>query len=100
MGMCRMRLQIRRMRFGSTSAGNMRAVDTNVLIRLLARDDADQVAKAESFILPGAWISHLVLAEAVWVLDAVYERKPEQIAVAVGRLLSHKELTVQDPEVV
>jgi len=78
----------------------MRAVDTNVLIRLLVRDDPDQVALAESFISPGAWISHLVLAEAVWVLDAVYERSPGQIAAAVDRLLNHKELTVQDAEVV
>lgn len=78
----------------------MRAVDTNVLIRLLVRDDPDQVEIAASFISPGAWISHLVLAEVVWVLDAVYERSPAQIAVAVDRLLNHKELTVQDAEVV
>ena len=52
----------------------MRAVDTNVLVRLLVRDDLDQVKTAESFIAPGGWVSHLVLAEALWVLDAVYDR--------------------------
>jgi predicted nucleic-acid-binding protein len=78
----------------------MRAVDTNVLVRLLVRDDLDQVKTAESFIAPGAWVSHLVLAEAVWVLDAVYNRTAEQIALAVDRLLNHKELTIQDAEVV
>ncbi len=43
----------------------MRAVDTNVLVRLVARDDPTQVAAAENFVARGAWISHLVLAETV-----------------------------------
>ena len=78
----------------------MRAVDTNVLVRLLVRDDPDQVKTAESFIAPGAWVSHLVLAESLWVLDTVYERTAEQIVAAIERLLNHKELTLQDAEVV
>jgi predicted nucleic-acid-binding protein len=87
-------------RFGNTSVRSMRPVDTNVLVRLLARDDLDQVKPAESFIAPGAWVSHLVLAEALWALEAVYDRTAEQIALAVDRLLNHKELTIQDAEVV
>lgn len=67
----------------------MRAVDTNVLVRLLARDDAKQVTRAESFVASGAWISHIVLVEAVWVLDSVFERTPAQIAAAVNMLLEH-----------
>jgi predicted nucleic-acid-binding protein len=51
----------------------MRAVDTNVLVRLLACGDARQLAAAEAFVQPGAWISHLVRMEAVWVLDSVYD---------------------------
>lgn len=78
----------------------MRAVDTNVLVRLVVRDSPEQVRVAESFIASGAWVSHLVLAEAMWVLDAVYERKPEQIAGAIEMLLNHKDLTIQDAEVV
>ena len=78
----------------------MRAVDTNVLVRLVVRDDADQVRAAEEFIASGAWVSHLVLAETLWVLDAVYERTPEQIATAVDMLLNHQHLTVQDSDVV
>ena len=45
----------------------MRAVDTNVLVRLLARDDPKQVKVAENFVSAGAWVSHVVLAETVWV---------------------------------
>ena len=82
------------------SANGMRAVDTNVLVRLVVRDEADQVRAAEEFIASGAWVSHLVLAETLWVLDAVYERTPEQIATAVDMLLNHQHLTVQDSDVV
>ena len=78
----------------------MRAVDTNVLVRLLTRDDARQVAAAESFVAAGAWVSQLVLAEAVWVLTAVYGLGPAAIATAVGMLLNHKNLTVQDVDTI
>ena len=78
----------------------MRALDTNVLVRLATRDDARQVAAAETFVAPGAWVSCLVLAEAVWVLTAVYELGPAEIATAVEMLLSHKDLTLQDADAV
>jgi len=78
----------------------MRAVDTNVLVRLVVRDSPEQVRLAESFIASGAWVSQLVLAEAMWVLDAVYDRTPEQIAGAIDMLLNHKDLTIQDAEVI
>jgi predicted nucleic-acid-binding protein len=78
----------------------MRAVDTNVLVRLVVRDDEKQVRAAEAFIVGGAWVSHLVLAETTWVLDAVYERTAEQIAAAIDMLLNHEHLTMQDADVV
>lgn len=78
----------------------MRAVDTNVLVRLVSRDDPKQVATAEAFVGSGAWVSHLVLAETTWVLSAVYELSPAAIATAVEMLLSHKQLTLQEADVV
>jgi predicted nucleic-acid-binding protein len=78
----------------------MHAIDTNVLVRLVVRDDASQVHAAEALTSKGAWVSHLVLAEAVWVLDAVYSRTAKQIAAALDMLLNHETLTVQDEEVV
>ena len=78
----------------------MRAVDTNAVVRLVVRDDPEQVRAAEEFAASGAWISHLVLMETAWVLDAVYERTAEQIATAVEMLLNHKDLTLQDADVV
>ena len=78
----------------------MLAVDTNVLVRLITRDDTKQVAAAESFIAKGAWVSHLVLAETAWVLSAAYELDDDAIATAIQMLLNHRDLSVQDPDVV
>ena len=78
----------------------MRAVDTNVLVRLVTRDHAQQVESAESFIAKGAWVSHLVLAEMTWVLDTVYNLDDAAIATAIRMLLDHQNLTVQDADVV
>lgn len=77
----------------------MRAVDTNVLVRLVTRDDPKQVAAAEAFVAAGAWVPHLALAEATWVLESVYDRGPDAIATAVEMLLRHQHLTVQDSDV-
>jgi predicted nucleic-acid-binding protein len=78
----------------------MRAVDTNVLVRLLARDDPEQAAVVEKFVAGGAWVSHLVLAETTWVLATVFSRSSGQIAAAIAHLLEHEALVVQDPDVV
>ena len=78
----------------------MRAVDTNVLVRLVTRDDAKQVTAAEEFVSQGAWVPYLALAEATWVLASVYDRGPEAVARAVEMLLSHQHLTVQDADAV
>jgi predicted nucleic-acid-binding protein len=78
----------------------VRAADTNVLVRLIARDDAKQVAAAERFVAPGAWISHLVLAETTWVLDSVFALGPREIATAVEMLLDHDRLAIQDADTV
>jgi len=78
----------------------VQAVDTNVLVRLVTRDDAKQVAAAEGFVARGAWVPHLVLAEATWVLTSVYDRSPVEIAAAVEMLLDHQHLALQDSETV
>ena len=78
----------------------MRAIDTNILVRLLTRDDQQQVVRAEAFVSKGAWIQHVVLAEAAWVLETVYELEAASIAQAIEMILNHEHLTVQDPQVV
>lgn len=78
----------------------MRAVDTNVLVRILARDDPKQVRVADEFVAAGASVSLLALAETMWVLTTVYERDAAEIGASVEQLLSHKDLILQDREVV
>jgi predicted nucleic-acid-binding protein len=78
----------------------MRAVETNVLVRLVTGDDLKQAAAAEKFVSGGAWVSHLVLAETIWVLATVYDREPSALAQTVDFLLKHRDLTVQDADVV
>ena len=78
----------------------MRAVDTNILVRIAAQDHAGQLAVAELFIQPGAWVSHLVLAEALWVLSSFYEFAHARQVTFVEYMLEHESLRVQDPDVV
>ena len=78
----------------------MRAIDTNVLVRILVRDEPDQTAAADAFVSRGAWISLLVLMETAWVLRSVYERTSAQIAAGIELLLDHETIVVQDADLV
>jgi predicted nucleic-acid-binding protein len=78
----------------------MRAIDTNVLVRLVTRDDPVQVAAAEAFVAHGAWVSHLALAEATWAFASVYDLEASAVATAVEMLLNHRDLVLEEPEVV
>lgn len=78
----------------------MRAIDTNVLVRLITGDNAAQARQAASFVENGVWVSVLALAEAFWVLRSVYRLDAAGLAATVEMLLNHKDLTLQDADVV
>jgi predicted nucleic-acid-binding protein len=78
----------------------MRSVDTNVLVRLIVRDDQQQSVSAELFIERGAWVPALALVEAIWELGSVYQLGSGALTTAVEMLLNHKDLTLQDADVV
>ena len=79
----------------------MRAIDTNVLLRLIVHDDVAQAeAAAAAFTTSGAWASHLVLAETLWVLKSVYGADASQIAATAEMLLEHDQVVLQDADVV
>ena len=78
----------------------MLAVDTNVLVRLAVLDDQKQLAVAKRFIESGAWISHVVLIEAVWVLDSYYSFTRDQLSRFIETTTLHPNLRVQDADVV
>ena len=78
----------------------MRAIDANVLVRLITRDDPRQAASANRFVQEGAWVSVLALAEATWVLATVYELSSDDLAKAIEMLLNHRDLALQDAETI
>jgi predicted nucleic acid-binding protein len=78
----------------------MRAVDTNVLVRLVTRDDPKQTSLAERFVAQGAWVPLLALAEMSRVLASVYDRDTTAIANAIEMLTDHVHLSLEQPEVV
>ena len=78
----------------------MRAIDSNVLVRLIARDDAKQLKAAEQFVEKGGWVSVLALAETTWVLASVYERSPAEMTTAIEMLLKHRSISLQDSEII
>jgi len=77
------------------------ALDTNVVVRLIARDHPDQVKRAAALVrAEPCWISLTVLLETEWVLRAVYDYRPAQTLEAFERLASMEHVTLQAPTVV
>ena len=70
----------------------MKAVDTNVLLRLFVNDDKAQAAKARALFEAQAeeddslWIADIVLAELVWALARSYDRPRADIATVLRAL--------------
>lgn len=77
-------------------AAVVRAIDTNILVRLIARDDPRQTNVAVRVVANGAWVSNVVLAEAIWVLKTYYNRGRDEVANIVDVLLNHDSLVLQD----
>lgn len=65
----------------------MRAADTNVVIRLIVRDDPRQLALASAVLADGIWISNVVVMETVWVLESVYSFGRSDIGAAMKMVL-------------
>jgi predicted nucleic-acid-binding protein len=78
----------------------MRAVDTNVLVRLVIGDDGRQEMAARGFVQNGVWVSHLVLAETMLVLGGTYALTHADMAATIEMLLTHESVALQDAEVV
>jgi predicted nucleic-acid-binding protein len=80
----------------------MIAVDTNVLVRLIAKDDAEQYALAKGYLKKHssadapAFINRVVLVELAWVLQSLYEYKREEITVTIDGLLSTVTFRVEE----
>ena len=75
----------------------MRAVDTNVLLRLLTGDEPKQAAAARAlFRNSKIWIAKTVLLETGWVLRSLYRFEETAIRDAFRKLLGLKNVRVED----
>jgi len=84
----------------------MIGLDTNVLVRYVAQDDAKQSAKASELIesltvsSPG-FITMVTVVELVWVLQSPrYESSKAEIIVVLEMLLRTRELKLENAETV
>lgn len=82
----------------------MIGLDTNILVRYLAQDDAVQSPKAREVIEgrlteenPG-FVSVVAMVETVWVLDRAYGLAAHEIAAAVERMLQTDVLVVENEQ--
>ncbi|NTV75817.1 MAG: type II toxin-antitoxin system VapC family toxin [Holophaga sp.] len=77
----------------------MAAIDTNVLVRLVTRDDPGQFEKAQAFVKRHhpVLVTHLSLLELVWVLMSRYGLTKEKVCQVAQALLEMAELEVQEP---
>jgi predicted nucleic-acid-binding protein len=83
----------------------MTGLDTNILVRYLTEDDPAQTIAAgrvmDSFspYSPG-FISLIVLAELVWVLESFYRFTKKEIEQVLETLLRSEELVLERAEIV
>lgn len=77
----------------------MIAVDTNVVVRLLANDDPAQVKRAAALFESGrVLLSKTVLLETEWVLRYSYGRSTKALAHSLRALIDLSNVTVEDLE--
>jgi len=75
----------------------VKAVDTNILVRLLVGDDPAQRSIAVALFSSGdIWISKTVLLETAWVLGSAYAQADSQIRDGFVALLGLANVAVED----
>jgi predicted nucleic-acid-binding protein len=78
-------------------------IDTNVIVRLIVNDDERQSRAAERFIQEHcsaespAYVSNVVLAETVWVLETVYGYDRAGVADALTLCLEVEQIEFDSP---
>ncbi len=82
----------------------MIAIDTNVLVRLIVKDDEIQARKALKLIQSqeqsNVFIATVVICEMSWVLESCYQLKKPEIIRIFESLLRVKQFNVQASDVV
>ncbi len=77
----------------------MVAVDTNILVRLLTRDDPAQYrASHRLFASEPIFIADTVILETEWVLRAAYDLTPIEVCASLRRLLGLEQVSVSNAQ--
>ena len=77
----------------------MLAIDTNVIVRYLTGDDAEQFAKARALIRDeDVYVCTTVLLETEWVLRRGYRFSRERVIAALAAFAGLPRVTLQDAE--
>ena len=76
----------------------MTALDTNVLVRILTRDDPNQAALAAAFMerQDRVYVLKTVLLETEWVLRSSYGFDPAAVVSGFRKLLTASNLEMED----
>ncbi len=76
----------------------MISIDTNVVVRVVTRDDPEQAEVARKLFQQAErlWLPKTVLLETEWVLRHCYSLSREVILLAFWKLLGYRPLTVED----
>jgi predicted nucleic-acid-binding protein len=75
----------------------MTAVDTNVLVRVVTKDDPSQFAAAVRVMKSGdLWVAKTVLLETAWVLEHAYVLRRDVVLDAMRRIVGYGGLVVED----
>lgn len=83
----------------------MIGLDTNLIVRYLTQDDADQSKKANDIIEKAAesglqlWICQITLCETVWVLERGYKLPKQEILHILHELLQIPEIKIEHDNV-
>ena len=74
-------------------------VDTNVLVRHLTGDPPEMAERATAFLATHAelYLSDLIVAETVYVLESFYKAPREQVAEAMRSLVAMRSMITVDP---
>lgn len=83
----------------------MIGIDTNVLVRILVKDDEKQSQLAFDYITKNRSnssivVNSIVLCEVVWVLESAYKYSKKEIANCISCVLKTKQFVIPEKDVI
>ncbi len=79
---------------GPTKA--VKSVDTNILVRIIVRDDLKQAEIADGVLQSGVHVPLTVLLETAWVLSTFYRFDRQRLNAAFVELIDSEAINVED----